>query len=82
MNSAEQILRWLCEELKQKQKEHLRAVKGVIGVLQHDVNYEDIYEQMRAIDAVSNLEPFSDELSWLVSEAKQRLREAKRQVAA
>jgi hypothetical protein len=81
MNSAEQILRWLCEELKQKQKEHQRAIKGAIGVLQHHVNFEDIYEQMRAIDTVSDL-GLSDELLGLVGEAKQRLKEAKRQVAA
>lgn len=82
MCEAEEILRWLCEELKQKQKEHSDAVKGVVGVLQHNVNFEDMYEQMRAIDAVNNLEPFSDELSGIVREAKLRMKEAKGQVAA
>jgi hypothetical protein len=82
MSNAEEILRWLCEELEKKQKEHLSSVKRVVQTLSHDVDFEDRYEEMRAVDAVSDLEPFGDELSDLASEAKQRLKEAKQQVAA
>lgn len=82
MCEAEEILKWLCDELEKKQREHLKCVKGVARTLQRGCQFVDYYEEMRVIDTVLGLEPFGDELSGLVSEAKQRLKEAKQQAAA
>jgi hypothetical protein len=82
MSNAEEILKWLCDELEKKQREHLGRVKTAVLTLQDHVNFQDYYEQERAVDTVLGLEQLGDELSDLASEAKQRLKEAKQQVAA
>ncbi|MGE4442093.1 MAG: hypothetical protein AB7D27_11490 [Desulfomicrobium sp.] len=82
MCEAEEVLSWLLAEVEQKPKDCLGSVKGVVRVLQDDVDFESRYDEDRAVDAVIGLEGFGDELLGLVREAKQRLKESKRQVAA
>lgn len=82
MCEAEEILNWLCDELKLKSKECLDSVKGAVRTLQDRVNFEDRYEQNRAVDAVLEIEGSSDELLGLVREARQRVKEAGQKVAA
>lgn len=82
MCEAEEVLNWLLSEIEQKSREHRGNVRGCVRTLQDRCNFQDHYEQERAVDAVLDLEGFGDELSGLVREARQHLKEAKRQVAA
>ena len=82
MCEAEEVLSWLLSEIEQKSKEHLGNVKGAVRTLQDRCNFEDRYEQDRAVDAVLELEGFGGDLMGLVREANQRLKEGKGQVAA
>ncbi len=56
MCEAEEVLSWLLSEIEQKSKEHLGNVKGAVRTLQDRCNFEDRYEQDRAVDAVLELE--------------------------
>lgn len=82
MCEAEEVLSWLLSEVEQKSKEHLGNVKSVVRTLQDHCNFEDHYEQDRAVDAVLELGGFGGDLMGLVREANQRLKEGKGQVAA
>lgn len=82
MCEAEEVLSWLLSEVEQKSREHLGNVKSAVRTLQDRCNFEDHYEQNRAVDAVLELEGFGVELFGLVRETRQRLKESKRLVAA
>lgn len=82
MCEAEEVLNWLLSELEQKSTGYLGEVKDVVRTLHHRVNFEDRCDMDRAVDAVSDLEGFGDELLGLVRETRQRVKEAGQKVAA
>ncbi|KAF5046496.1 hypothetical protein DSECCO2_470150 [anaerobic digester metagenome] len=82
MCEAEEVLNWLLSELENKAVSHRVEVKSFARHLELNVSFMDRYEEERAVDSVWPLETVSEELSDLVREAKQRLKESGQQVAA
>lgn len=78
MCEAEEVLRWLIDEVAQKSKEAGKCRHSLYDAMPWGA-FDSDSEISDAFDRVGDLE---SELRALVREARQRLKESKRQVAA